>query len=113
MQCIECSACTKVTRKRYIPGKVMPYDDVRYMCYGVSEPFEIKDINRECTEYPEKKAKETLNDDRWFLNEIKEDDDCFEILNWYRNLYHTEPENTERGMMARAINDLFVKLNKE
>ena len=35
--------------------------------------------------------------------------DPLEILNWYRNLYHVESDYTERGIMARAINDLFVK----
>lgn len=36
-----------------------------------------------------------------------------EILNWYRNLYYTEPSNTERGIMANAINDLFMKYKDE
>lgn len=29
-----------------------------YECWGVREPFEICDINHECTEYPEKRTKE-------------------------------------------------------
>ena len=36
-------------------------------------------------------------------------EDPIEILNWYRNLYYREPVNTERGIMADAINDLFMK----
>lgn len=46
-----------------------------------------------------------------FAEEVIEDhmEDPIEILNWYRNLYYTEPSNTERGIMANAINDLFMK----
>lgn len=39
--------------------------------------------------------------------------DSLEILNWYRNLYYKEGNHTEQGIMARAINDLFVKYKKE
>lgn len=35
-----------------------------------------------------------------------------DILNWYRNLYYKEGNDTERGVMAMAINDLFVSMNK-
>ena len=46
-----------------------------------------------------------------FLEEIQKDKIVrpLEILNWYRNLYYTENSNTERGIMARAINDLFME----
>lgn len=30
-----------------------------------------------------------------------------EILNYYRNLYYAEPQTTERGIVANAINDFF------
>lgn len=30
-----------------------------YECWGVKEPFEIDDINKECTEYPEKREQKT------------------------------------------------------
>lgn len=36
-----------------------------------------------------------------------------EILNYYRNLYHTESMTTERGVLANAINDFFVQLIEE
>lgn len=32
------------------------------------------------------------------------------ILNWYRNFYRTENNNTEQGIMVRAINDIFMRL---
>lgn len=35
------------------------------------------------------------------------------ILNWYRNLYYKEGRDTERGLMAWTINDLFIKYKKE
>lgn len=45
-----------------------------------------------------------------FVSSIKKDDSYMDILNWYRNLYHAENPNTERGIMANAINDLFMIL---
>lgn len=36
-----------------------------------------------------------------------------EILNWYRNLYYKEGIETERGLMAMTINDLFTKYKIE
>lgn len=32
------------------------------------------------------------------------------ILNWYRNFYRSENNNTEQGIMANAINDIFMRL---
>jgi hypothetical protein len=31
-----------------------------------------------------------------------------EILNYYRNLYYAEPQVTERGIVANAINDVIA-----
>lgn len=31
-----------------------------------------------------------------------------EILNYYRNLYYAEPQVTERGVVANAINDYLT-----
>lgn len=47
-----------------------------------------------------------------FVKEVKEYNmtDPFEILNWYRNLYYKEGNNTEHGIVAEAINDLFMNL---
>lgn len=33
-----------------------------------------------------------------------------DILNWYRNLYYKEGGNTERGIMAHVINNIFMEL---
>lgn len=33
-----------------------------------------------------------------------------EILNYYRNLYYAEPQVTERGIVANAINDYFKEV---
>lgn len=51
----------------------------------------------------------------YFVEEIQKNQitDPIEILNWYRNLYYTENSNTERGIMAAAINALFMKNKKE
>lgn len=47
-----------------------------------------------------------------FVQGIRPEDDFLEILNWYRNLYHAENPDTEHGIVARAINDLFVAMKQ-
>lgn len=32
------------------------------------------------------------------------------ILNWYRNFYRSENNNTEQGIIVNAINDIFMRL---
>ena len=39
--------------------------------------------------------------------EMTKDMTASEILNYYRNLYYAEPQVTERGIVANAINDFF------
>ena len=53
--------------------------------------------------------------EEYFVDEVKAANmtDPLEILNWYRNLYYTKGNNTEHGIMARAINDLFMKYKDE
>lgn len=46
MKCKDCGSC----KKGWFPSK--PYD---YVCIGVKEPFMINDINKECTEYEDKR----------------------------------------------------------
>ena len=50
-------------------------------------------------------------DDKYFVETIKKCNmtDPLEILNWYRNLYYKENYDTERYIMAWAINDLFME----
>lgn len=53
-----------------------------------------------------------------FLEEhfVKGTKSCYgpqEILNWYRNLYYKEDENSERRIVAEAINDFFAKVLPE
>ena len=50
MKCKDCNAC----HKGYFQSK--PED---YVCIGVYEPFVIRNINNECTEYPEKNKDNT------------------------------------------------------
>ena len=33
-----------------------------------------------------------------------------DILNWYRNLYYKEGNNTERGIIAHVINNIFMEM---
>lgn len=53
--------------------------------------------------------------EKYFVEEISLHNmkDPLEILNWYRNLYYKEASNTERGIVANAINDLIVKYKPE
>lgn len=46
-----------------------------------------------------------------FVEEVIKDNitDPLEVLNWYRNLYYKDASDTERGIMAEAINSLFMK----
>ena len=50
MKCKDCNAC----HKGYFKSKP---DD--YVCTGVCEPFVIRNIDNECTEYPEKNKENT------------------------------------------------------
>ena len=104
MKCRECSSC----QKGYWAS-----NPEAYVCIGVKEPFEIMDVNAECTEYDKKKNKKPKTDasNRFFVEAIKPEDTCLDILTWYRDLYYAEPTTTERGIMANAINDLISGLN--
>lgn len=53
--------------------------------------------------------------EQYFADQVKKYNitDPLEILNWYRNLYYKEESNTERRLMAEAINDLFMKYKIE
>lgn len=42
LTCENCNACTKVRR----------HDKEKFLCWGVSEPFEIFDLNQKCKAYP-------------------------------------------------------------
>ena len=54
--------------------------------------------------------------DEYFVKTSQDIKDPAEILNWYRNLYYAENENTERGIIARAINDVlpeYIRLKEK
>ena len=44
-----------------------------------------------------------------FVQGCKDMDNCMDILNWYRNLYYKEENSTEHGIMANAINKMFMR----
>ena len=46
------------------------------------------------------------------INKLKNPNNSFDILNWYRNLYYKEDQKTEHGVMACAINEVFNKLKE-
>lgn len=45
--------------------------------------------------------------------EITNDMSEIEILNYYRNLYYTEPQVTEHGIVANAINGMLDFINRQ
>lgn len=47
-----------------------------------------------------------------FAKEI-ENMSAVEILNYYRNLYHADSSNTERGIVANAINDALSTIARQ
>ena len=55
------------------------------------------------------------NLEQYFVDEVKKYNmtDPLEVLNWYRNLYYKEETDTERRLVAEAINNLFVKYKIE
>ena len=55
MKCKDCDCCHLTSRTRWDAQKQCFKKVEVYECWGVREPFEIKDINTECTEYPEKR----------------------------------------------------------
>lgn len=55
MKCKDCDCCHLNSHTRWNPQKQCMHTVQVHECWGVREPFEIDDINRECTEYPEKR----------------------------------------------------------
>lgn len=46
---------------------------------------------------------------KYFVEEVRNHNMTpIEILNWYRNLYYKEDNDTEQCIMAKAINDIFM-----
>ena len=58
MKCRNCECCHKTVFKRWDGHKIEWVDAEVYQCFGVSEPFEIPDLDHECYAYPERREKE-------------------------------------------------------
>ena len=50
MKCRDCPSCHRVVRTE------RDRNIIKYMCWGVKEPFEINNINKDCTEYSEERS---------------------------------------------------------
>lgn len=59
MKCIECDCCHEVTLSRWSSVEKRWIEESVHQCWGVKEPFVVKDINKECTEYEYKRNKNT------------------------------------------------------
>lgn len=57
MKCKECKCCQEVTLSSWSSIDHCWVKKNVYQCWGVKEPFVIKDTNVECTEYPEYRNK--------------------------------------------------------
>lgn len=57
MKCRECECCQEVILNRWSSSNNCWIKENVHQCWGVKEPFEIEDINVECTEYPERRDK--------------------------------------------------------
>ena len=58
MKCRNCECCHKSVFKRWDSHNIRWADVEVHQCYGVSEPFEITNLDHECYAYPEKRSKE-------------------------------------------------------
>lgn len=71
MKCRECNSC----HKGYFDSKPNAY-----VCIGVKEPFVIKDIDVECTEYPEKRNKVAIMNTAEMWLKAQKDGKIYECL---------------------------------
>lgn len=71
------------------------------------EAFKPKTVNQIVKQY---NGEQKISD--YFVEESYKIEDPAEVLNWYRNLYYKEADNTERGVMARALNRVLPELVK-
>ena len=49
------------------------------------------------------------NREKYFVEKCNNIKGCMNILNFYRNLYYQDEPNTEHGIMAKTINEMFMK----
>lgn len=80
LKCKNCNACKKGFFKSQ-PNK--------YVCIGTKEPFIINDIERFCTEYPEK-----YNDKKWSWNETDNE-------NWTHGTFDTKEEAIQNALSCK------------
>ena len=57
MKCRECNCCHEALLTRWSSIDECYTTKYVHECWGVKEPFIIKNINIECTEYPERRNK--------------------------------------------------------
>jgi len=49
------------------------------------------------------------NREKYFVEKCKNIKGYMNILNFYRNLYYQDEPDTEHGIMARIINEMFME----
>ena len=96
VDCIHHDACSDWANNFKV--LVFPFEFSKTPCKNYSENAAVKYIPSDC---------------KTFIEGVKPEDDYFKILNWYRNLNYKEGNNTERGIMSNAINNLFMDLKNK
>lgn len=97
---------------RYFKAKAGEYGDclihnttVHYGSSGIyCSCFHFKD---NCNKEDKSMSKDVLEEH--FVKGVEKCNSPEDILNWYRNFYYKEDDNSERRIIAEAINDFFVK----
>lgn len=93
-------------------AKELPYGTLvvkGYSAYLVGKNHELVPILTE-DDAEEREDKSMSKDflEEHFVKGAKECSSPEDILNWYRNLYYKEEQNTERRIVAEALHEFFV-----
>lgn len=97
---------------KHFKGKAGGYGDCDF--YDTTVHWQGKGCHNFKQKYNNiKEEREDTSMSKNFLEEyfVKGTEKCNspeDILNWYRNFYYKEDENTERRIVAEAINEFFV-----
>ena len=100
MKCKDCDCCKQ--------GWFLHLPSNTYACIGVNEPFVIKDINNECTEYEEKRV-HTINKikpDNVYVVQFDINDDSFDFsdtIEFFNRYVETIPKESVVVLMPNYM----------
>lgn len=80
-------------------------------CNTVSSSLiRFENIEKYCKRFKDKNSENKQKPINYFVEMAHLNETPAEILNWYRNCYYKEPDNTERGIVANALNSVLPEL---